>query len=151
MRFTKGHQVNRVHGHTKKGWSSATYKTWMNMKARCLDPKADNYESYGAKGIKVCPQWMEFEVFLRDMGERPSGTTIDRRNPSGNYEPGNCRWASALEQARNRRDIKLSLEDQACIKSLIAFGFKQQDIAKLYRVSQSRVTELKRGGYYGNV
>jgi hypothetical protein len=76
------------------------------MLQRCRDPKARNYKWYGARGITVCERWRGkdgFENFRADMGERPDGLTLDRIDPFGNYEPGNCRWATWTEQQRNKR------------------------------------------------
>ena len=82
-------------------YKSPTYHSWDNMKGRCLNPNNRKYPSYGARGITVCPEWMSFEKFLADMGEKPKGTSLDRKDNDGNYEPNNCRWATPLEQQRN--------------------------------------------------
>jgi len=74
------------------------------MKQRCLNAGAPNWSSYGGRGIMVCERWREaFRNFLADMGERPAGKTIDRKDNDGHYEPGKCRWATASEQVRNQR------------------------------------------------
>jgi hypothetical protein len=73
------------------------------MKARCLNPKHARYPKYGGQGVTVCERWLEFPAFLSDMGERPKGYTLDRKDPYGNYEPINCRWATPKEQRRNQR------------------------------------------------
>lgn len=72
------------------------------MKQRCANPKATGWERYGGRGIRVCERWMDYRNFLADMGEVPEGLSIDRINPDGNYEPGNCRWATDKVQANNK-------------------------------------------------
>ena len=83
----------------KHGMSrTPTHNSWRQMKSRCLDPNSNGYKYWGGRGIKVCKRWLEFENFLQDMGVRPEGTTLDRINNDGNYEPKNCRWATKAEQ-----------------------------------------------------
>lgn len=75
------------------------------MRQRCTNPSAPNWKNYGGRAITVCDRWKDFRNFLADMGPRPVGKTLDRfPNPSGNYEPGNCRWATPKEQRANRRE-----------------------------------------------
>lgn len=76
------------------------------MLQRCTNPRVTGYANYGGRGIRVNPRWETFENFLADMGERPNGLTLDRINNDGNYEPGNCRWATRLQQVHNRRTPK---------------------------------------------
>lgn len=88
------------HGHRMKG-STRTYNTWDAMLSRCKNPR---FKYYYGLGVTVCERWLTFENFLADMGERPAGTTLDRYpDPSGNYEPGNCRWATPKQQRNNQR------------------------------------------------
>lgn len=83
------------------------YSTWRNMIARCHTPSHEAFKNYGARGIAVCQRWQEsFEDFVSDVGERPEGKTLDRVNNDLGYEPGNVRWATASEQARNRRTVR---------------------------------------------
>lgn len=100
LRREKSAERKRTHDMTR----TPTYLTWVSMIQRCENPKATGYEYYGGIGVRVCEDWHTFENFLADMGERPAGRTLDRKNTFGHYDPGNCRWATAEEQASNKRE-----------------------------------------------
>ena len=80
---------------------------WMQMVARCTKPRHKRYPYYGGRGIKVCDRWLDYDNFRSDMGEPPKGLWLDRIDNDGNYEPSNCRWATPVEQIRNRRNTKM--------------------------------------------
>lgn len=85
-------------------YKTPAYISWDNMIQRCTNKNHNKYKDYGGRGIAVCKQWLHFSNFLASMGDRPIGTTLDRYpNGEGNYEPGNCRWASIYAQNINRR------------------------------------------------
>lgn len=86
---------------------TSSYKSWNDMKSRCLNKKHKSYNNYGGRGIKICDKWLKFENFYEDMGDRPRNMSLDRINNSGNYCKENCRWATAKEQANNTRSNHL--------------------------------------------
>ncbi|MGS1095841.1 hypothetical protein ACVCNR_14785 [Aquamicrobium terrae] len=106
-------ELSRTHGMCAGGGRHPLYKTWSNMIARCQNAQRDNFKYYGGRGIKVCDRWRDgdagltgFECFLADMGPKPTPChTLDRIDNDGNYEPGNCRWATQTEQVANSRKV----------------------------------------------
>jgi hypothetical protein len=123
FRMTSGHTKscgcakvgNITHGKSR----TKTHNTWLAMKQRCYYEKSEQFVHYGGRGIKVCDRWLNsFENFLEDMGERPAGMTLDRKDSDGDYTPENCRWAPDTVQARNRRSTILVTRDgrTQCIK-----------------------------------
>ena len=91
-----------THGMSK----TSTFRIWAGMISRCSNPTIKAFKYYGGRGITVHPRWLNFENFLEDMGERPEALQIDRINNDGNYEPGNCRWVTPMENNHNRNIVK---------------------------------------------
>lgn len=101
-------ELKTVHG----GKGTAEYRIWKHMRARCSNPHDKRFNDYGGRGIKVCARWDDFELFRKDMGPRPSPAySIERLDVNGDYEPGNCVWATMKEQARNKRSTSYIIID----------------------------------------
>jgi hypothetical protein len=95
------------HGHASRANGlSPTYRSWQGMVNRCTNAADKSYKDYGGRGIGVHPSWRLFDNFFRDMGEKPPGKSLDRRDNEKNYSPNNCRWANKVQQARNTRSNK---------------------------------------------
>jgi hypothetical protein len=121
------------HGHTAGGKVSREWNSWKSMRERCYVSSNIDFHNYGGCGVVVCDRWLGdkgFENFIADMGPRPKGTSLDRYpNPKGNYQPGNCRWATPKQQNRNKRGtvtvmlsgIKTPLAE-ACEKTGIGYS-----------------------------
>ena len=92
---------------TKHGLSKTpVYNSWLAMISRCNNHNRNQYKNYGGRGITVCSRWLEFKNFFEDMGERPDGLTIERKNNNLGYFKENCKWATKIEQSRNQRISK---------------------------------------------
>jgi len=111
-----------VKRNTKHGLShTRAYQVWRNMKVRCFNPRYRDYSCYGGRGITVCERWLILENFYADMGDPPPGMSLDRIDPDGNYQPGNCRWATAAEQIANRRPQQKWRRKRSSLAALQAY------------------------------
>lgn len=140
----------RTHG---EGWRpTPEYRSWMAMLDRCRNPNNGSFHRYGGRGITVCQRWRRsYIAFLEDMGRRPSiAYTLDRIDNDGNYEPGNCRWATAKVQGRtvgrpgeSNPSARLCLEQVRIIRRCLNLGMNQQEIAPVFSISQMSVSRIK--------
>ena len=128
-----------------------TYTTWCDMIQRCTNPRRAKYPQDGGRGIKVCERLISFANFLSDMGERPVGTTIDRVNADGDYEPGNCRWATAREQARNKRKTRLNADAVVEIRNRRAAGETLAEIGQRFGVTHGHIANVLAGRTWKDV
>lgn len=130
-------EKNKTHGKAR----TPTHISWCAMRNRVLSEKTNGYEKYGGRGITICDEWNNFEVFLNDMGERPSTYhVLDRINPNGNYEPGNCRWITKKESCDNR----------TCTRVWVVFGeefLSSVEAAKKYKVAPGTIQRWCNGGF----
>jgi hypothetical protein len=98
---------NFIHGGYNRNRASPEMQSWRSMIQRCTNPNATSYPWYGGRGIKVCRRWRRFENFLADMGRRPIGRSLERRDNSRGYTPQNCYWATTAEQSLNKRNVRM--------------------------------------------
>lgn len=115
------------------------------MMARCKYSNRHNSYRYNGIGIRICERWKVFVNFLSDMGERPEGTTIDRINPNGDYCPENCRWATVLDQARNRSNARLTFQSAKEIALRVLRGESPKKLSLEFGISESLPREIAKG------
>lgn len=120
------------HGESRE--KSPEYRAWSHVKNRCLNTNDPNYQRYGGRGISVCERWLQsFPNFLADMGRKPTPAhSIDRIDNDGNYEPGNCRWATKAQQSANtsrNRPITMGAETRLITEWETVTGIDHQTIA----------------------
>ena len=122
--------------HSERG---PVYHSWANMMRRTTHKNDPRYADWGGRGITVCERWRKFENFAADMGTKPPGTTLDRIDNDGNYEPGNCRWATPAQQARNQRRAKLSPQKIEEIRNLYEQGLRISAISEAVGIRRHTV------------
>ena len=142
-----GHSGRRHNGRRDR---SPTYHSWVGMLTRCRNNKQRCYTNYGSRGITVCERWHSFENFLADMGERPTGLSLDRINNDGNYEPGNCQWATAKEQRANQQRYGQKLFSREVI-AIRNDTRSQHTIAAEYAISIAMVSSIKSRKRWQNI
>lgn len=139
----RGVSTNKTHGHAfvnGKPRRTREYRSWIGMKERCCNQNFHAYPKYGGRGISICERWLHsFENFLADMGPRPDGCSIEREDNNGNYEPSNCKWATRLEQSRNR-SISYTPQQDAMIRDMVASGVTFPQIARTLGKSSGAVS-----------
>ena len=143
---------NNRHGHYKDRTPSPTYNSWYGMKARCDNPNRPNYKDYGGLDIGYDPRWRFFENFLEDMGERPTGTTLDRINNNQHYTKDNCRWATPAQQTQNSASAIVTEEQVREIRALWNKGYLSQGkIGSMFGIKQQAVSAIVSGKRWKNV
>lgn len=133
-----------------KKWVNPTqtpiYWSWINMIRRCHDEKHVSYARYGGEGISVCNRWRNsFDDFCVDIGEKPNGKTLDRIDNNGNYDPGNCRWATPAEQGQNRSTNTLTFDLAIQIIKEIKAGASISGTARKYGRNRRHISDLASG------
>ena len=137
----------KTHGLT----DTPTYKVWQAMHQRCSNENCASYSDYGGRGIAVCPEWQAFENFVRDMGMKPPGATIDRIDNSRGYEKANCRWSSPDLQNQNRRSSRLNPDLVREVRRRIASGERTRSVARSLDIPESTISMVANRHTWKNI
>jgi len=144
-RCIKIETFKKTHGYYIYG-TPKIYETWHSMIQRCNNKNSMSYKWYGARGIKVCERWKDFNNFFEDMGKKPDGLTIERKDNDGNYEPDICKWATQKENNRNNRGTKLNPLKVKIIKKLLKESYlTQTNIGDIFGVHNTTISKINLG------
>jgi len=137
--------ASRTHGHTAGGTRTNAYNRWKSMWQRCINPKNRQWKDYGGRGIGVCERWKDFQAYYADTGDSPGpGWSLDRINNDGDYEPGNVRWATHVQQRANTRpdhkSKKLTEDDVRFIRASSASNVK---LAEMLGVNHTNISAIR--------
>lgn len=143
---TTGNRKGCANPNFRHGMSySPTYKIWTAMKCRCLNKNDDRYQDYGGRGISVCERWLLFDNFLEDMGKKPDGLTLERKDNNKGYFLGNCHWATQRIQSRNKRNSKLTFDSAVEIIRLRQTGVSFGKLGKMFNINRSHARQVVNG------
>lgn len=134
-------RTNKLPQSKVRSQENPLYRTWMTMKTRCYNSAHPSYKAYGARGIKVAPEWHDYARFAADMGERPPGHSIERIDNNGDYGPDNCHWATRVEQCSNRRNSRVVLLEGRSMPLSVAAREQGVDYLSLYMLVVKRGIE----------
>ena len=143
--------IGQKRGYKHGGTGTKLYSVWANIKDRCLNFKNHAYEDYGGRGITICPECANDYTIFRDWAvnnDYQEGLEIDRRDNDKDYSPENCRWVTCLENNRNRRNIKLTLEIANEIRGLL--NLSTNELSKKFNISKRQIQRIKQNKQWKN-
>lgn len=137
--FDCGRDTVKTHSRSR----TPEYQSWRSLRRRCSDPTCPGYKDWGGRGITVCERWSNFEAFFEDMGPKPKGPriSVERIDNSKGYTPENCKWGTPIEQSRNRRSTKITLEKARRIRLLWLVGFRGE-LVEMFGVCRRTIYDI---------
>lgn len=135
--------IEMANNHKTHGMSKTKiYKTWVSMIERCTNKNHGSYKDYGGRGITICKEWENFEIFYSDMSDCPDGLSLDRKDNNKGYSKNNCHWATSEEQCQNKRNTKMNPIAVRCVRYLYKKGIKITELANAYNINYSTMEAI---------